>query len=330
VIETSEPMTPIDSVLSGDLTMLALGGAAMLLVALIVGLLLTSRTLRPLRRLTVTAGRLADGDLGARTQLMPRVDEVGRLASAFDHMADRIEGAFAAQRESEARVRRFIADASHELRTPVTALSGYLDVLRRGAAHDPATLSGALGSMSREAERLRLLVVDLLTLARVDAHGATTQDDVDVVDAVGRLLDEGVPGMPEQVVRDFPPAPHVVRCDPTALTAIVRNLLVHACRYAHGARQLWSVRPDAQRARIDAHDDGPGIPASDLPHVFERFYRGEKTRVREEGGTGLGLAIVQGLARAQGGEAAITSSEGSGTTVTVWLPLARGGGSRGS
>jgi two-component system OmpR family sensor kinase len=294
----------------------------MLLLALIVGLILTGRTLLPLRRLTVTAGRLAGGDLRARTQLVPRSDEVGQLATAFDHMADRIEETFAAQRESEARVRRFIADASHELRTPVTALSGYIDVLRRGAAHDPATLSAALGSMSGEAERLRLLVVDLLTLARVDAQGGQAPEDLDLVEALGRLLDEGVPGMPDNVVRDFQGAPVTVRCDRTALTAIVRNLLVNACRYAPGARQLWSVRADAQRARIDAHDDGPGIPAADLPHVFERFYRGEKTRVRVEGGTGLGLAIVQGLARAQGGEAAITSSEGAGTTVTVWLPLA--------
>ena len=322
VIETAEPMVPIDNVLAGDLTLLLIGGATMLLLALIVGLILTGRTLLPLRRLTVTAGRLAGGDLRARTQLVPRSDEVGQLATAFDHMADRIEETFAAQRESEARVRRFIADASHELRTPVTALSGYIDVLRRGAAHDPATLSAALGSMSGEAERLRLLVVDLLTLARVDAQGGQAPEDLDLVEALGRLLDEGVPGMPDNVVRDFQGAPVTVRCDRTALTAIVRNLLVNACRYAPGARQLWSVRADAQRARIDAHDDGPGIPAADLPHVFERFYRGEKTRVRVEGGTGLGLAIVQGLARAQGGEAAITSSEGAGTTVTVWLPLA--------
>jgi two-component system OmpR family sensor kinase len=322
VIETSEPMTPIDSVLAGDLTMLFLGGAALLLLALIIGLLLTGRTLRPLRRLTATAGRLAGGDLRARTQLMPRTDEVGQLATAFDHMADRIEGAFAAQSESEAKVRRFIADASHELRTPVTALSGYLEVLRRGAAHDQATLSSALDSMSREADRLRLLVTDLLTLARVDAKGAHTLEDFDVAAALGRLLDEGVPGMPGRVDRDFPPAPILVSCDRTALTAIVRNLLVNSCRYAPGARQLWSVTSDGRRARIDAHDDGPGIPAADLPHVFERFYRGEKTRVRVEGGTGLGLAIVQGLARAQSGDAAITSSEGAGTTVTVWLPLA--------
>src|ERR1039458_564941 len=132
----------------------AIGGGVLLLRVLLLGLFLTSRALRPLRRLTATAGQLAGGDLRARSRLVPRGDAVGQLASAFDHMADRIEDAFAAQRESENRVRRFIADASHELRTPVTALGGYIDVLRRGAAQSPEALNAALGMMARESDRL--------------------------------------------------------------------------------------------------------------------------------------------------------------------------------
>jgi two-component system OmpR family sensor kinase len=325
VVEISEPMQPVYTVLGGDLEMLALGGGAVLLLALLVGLALTSRALRPLRRLTATSRALAGGDLRARSRLEPRSDEVGELAHAFDHMADRIEAAFTAQRESEARVRRFVADASHELRTPVTALSGYVEVLRRGAAESPGSLDAALGAMAREADRLRVLVLDLLTLARLDAQGSDRPqhpEDVDVAQLVGRLLDEGVPGMPALVVRDLPASPVMARCDRSAVTTVVRNLLVNACKYAPGARQVWSVRADAGRVRVDAHDDGPGIPAADLPHVFERFYRGEKTRSREEGGSGLGLSIVRGLVQAQGGEVAIASTEGAGTTVTVWLPLA--------
>ncbi len=324
VVEVSEPMTPIDSVLSGDVEELTIGGGALLLLVLILGLLLTSTALRPLRRLTATAGQLAGGDLRARSRLVPRGDEVGQLASAFDHMADRIEDAFAAQRESENRVRRFIADASHELRTPVTALSGYIDVLRRGAAQSPEAMNAALGMMARESDRLRVLVLDLLTLARVDARTQQKPEDFDLVAALGRLLDEGVPGMPPRVDRDLSGSPVLVYCDRGAVATVVRNLLTNACKYAPGARQVWSVRADGARARVDAHDEGPGIPAADLPHLFERFYRGEKTRTREEGGSGLGLSIVQGLVRAQGGDVAITSTEGAGTTVTFWLPLARG------
>ena len=325
VVEVSEPMTPINNVLSGDVEGLAIGGGVLLLLVLLLGLLLTSRALRPLRRLTDTAGQLAGGDLRARSRLVPRADEVGQLATAFDHMADRIEEAFAAQWESENRVRRFIADASHELRTPVTALGGYIDVLRRGAAQSPEAMSAALGMMARESDRLRGLVLDLLALARVDARTAQRPEDLDLVAALGRLLDESVPGMPPQVVRDLAGSPVIVRCDRGALATVVRNLLTNAGKYAPGARQEWSVRVDGGRARVEAHDDGPGIPAADLAHVFERFYRGEKTRSREEGGSGLGLSIVQELVRAQGGDVAITSAEGAGTTVTFWLPLAPGG-----
>jgi two-component system OmpR family sensor kinase len=324
VVEVSEPMTPVDNVLAGDVEGLAIGGGVLLLLVLLLGLFLTSRALRPLRRLTATAGQLAGGDLRARSRLVPRGDEVGQLASAFDHMADRIEDAFAAQRESENRVRRFIADASHELRTPVTALSGYIDVLRRGAAQSPEAMNAALGMMARESDRLRVLVLDLLTLARVDARTQQKPEDFDLVAALGRLLDEGVPGMPPRVDRDLSGSPVLVYCDRGAVATVVRNLLTNACKYAPGARQVWSVRADGARARVDAHDEGPGIPAADLPHLFERFYRGEKTRTREEGGSGLGLSIVQGLVRAQGGDVAITSTEGAGTTVTFWLPLARG------
>ncbi len=322
IVQMSTSMTPIGNVLHDDLVLFGFGGAAALVAALVLGLALTSRTLRPLHRLTATAEQLAAGDLRARSHIEPRGDEVGVLAQSFDNMAGRIEASFAAQQESEAQMRRFIADASHELRTPVTALKGYIDVLRRGAAHDPVALDAALQTMGTEAERMRELVLDLLTLARVDARRESHPEDFDVIADVTELLDEGVPGMPPRLERHFPASPISVRADRAALHTIGRNLLVNACKYAPGAPQRWSIAVDGRRARLDVHDDGPGIPAADLPHVFERFYRGEKTRAREEGGSGLGLSIVQGLARAQGGDVAVYSAEGAGTTVSVWLPLA--------
>jgi two-component system OmpR family sensor kinase len=322
VVQMSVPMTSINTVLGRELVVLLVGSGIALVTALVMGLALTGGALRPLRRLTVTADELAAGDLRARSRLEPRPDEVGHLTAAFDHMADRIEAAFTAQTESEAKVRRFIADASHELRTPVTALKGYIDVMRRGAGRDPATLDTTLDSMSREAERMRGLVLDLLTLARLDAGTTAPVEVVDLRETVGRLLDEGIPGMPAQLDRGFPDAAVMVRCQPEALVTIVRNLMVNACKYAPGARQEWLISVRDGMARLDAHDDGPGIPAADLPHVFERFYRGEKTRTRQEGGSGLGLAIVDGLARAQGGRASVASTEGVGTTVSIFLPVA--------
>ena len=322
VVQLSVSMAPITSVLNDEILLITAGGLVMVILATVLGVMLTGRNLRPMRRLATTAEQLAAGDLSARSRLSPSRDEVGQLAGSFDHMADRIQEAFTAQQDSEAQVRRFIADASHELRTPLTALKGYIDVLRRGAGREPAALDAALEAMSTESERMRVLVLDLLTLARLDAQRESHPDDFDLNIAVGTLLNEGVPGMPPVVERTFSPGSLLVRADRGAVGTIVRNLLVNACKYAHGAAQHWTTAVDAGWARLEVRDEGPGIPAVDLPHVFERFYRGEKTRAREEGGSGLGLSIVQGLARAQGGDVAIRSADGMGTTVTVWLPLA--------
>ena len=321
-IQVSTSTAAIDDVLGGERRNLAVGGVIVLGIALLAGLLLTGRALAPLRRLTATSGALAAGDLRARSRLEPRADEVGTLAHSFDDMADRIEAAFTAQAESEARMRRFIADASHELRTPITALKGYIDVLRRGVARDPASLDVALDAMARESERMRVLILDLLTLARLDAQRPLETETLDLNQVITAVLDEGIPGMPARLDRDFAADPVLIRADRGAVVTIARNLLVNACKYAPGAPQRWRTAREDGRAALEVADSGPGIPAADLPHVFERFYRGEKTRAREEGGSGLGLSIVRGLAEAQGGEVGITSAQGSGTTVTVRLPLA--------
>jgi two-component system OmpR family sensor kinase len=315
-------MSSVDRVLGDDIVLLGIGSASALAIALLAGLWLTSRALRPLQRLTSTAEQLAAGDLKARSRLAPRDDEVGQLTRSFDHMADRIEASFTAQRESEAHVRRFIADASHELRTPITALKGYIDVLRRGAGRDPAALGAALETMGEEAERMRVLVLDLLTLARIDARRGVSVEEFDLNSELDHLLDNGFAAAPITIRRRLVPHPLPVRADRTAVATMVRNVLANAGKYAPGSEQVWLTGVEDGRARIDASDNGPGIAAVDLPHVFERFYRGEKMRGRSDGGTGLGLSIVQGLAQAQGGDAAVTSVEGAGTTVTIWLPLA--------
>ena len=322
VVQLATPTQPIDDVLAGQRRQLVTGALAVLLLAALAGLLLTGRALAPLRRLQETAGRLAAGDLRARSRIVPRDDEVGALAHSFDDMAERIEEAFAAQQEQEARVRRFIADASHELRTPVTALKGYIEVLQRGVSRDPESLDAALGAMGREAERMRILVLDLLTLARVDASTRDAVEPLPIDQVISSVLDDGVPGMPAEVERRLDSGASVL-ADRASLVTIARNLLINACKYAPGARQVWETfDTEPGKAGFRVTDSGPGIPSADLPHVFERFYRGEKTRAREEGGSGLGLSIVQGLARALGGDVAIASEEGRGTSVTVWLPAA--------
>lgn len=321
VAQLSTTMAPLEAVLNDELGLLAAGGIAVLVLALLAGLLLTGRALRPLRRLTETSQQLAGGDLRARSGVESRKDEVGMLARSFDDMASRIEQSFAVQHESDQRTRRFIADASHELRTPLTAIMGYIDIIRRGATPDPVALDAALAAMGREADRMRALVLDLLTLARLDAKPPSAPETVDLSALVADHLDDGMPGMPPQVTRGLSEPVHA-STDRNAMDTIIRNLLVNACKYAPGAPQTWRTWTEGGRAWMSVRDEGPGIASPDLAHVFERFYRGEKTRAREEGGSGLGLSIVQGLARAHGGDVSVDSHEGMGTVVTVWFPAA--------
>ncbi len=322
LVEMSISMDSVNHLLRQETGLFILEGLIGFAVATVLGFLLTRRALLPLERLKAAALELAGGNLQARSQIVARNDEVGVLAQAFDTMADQIERAFMEQKASEERTKRFIADASHELRTPITALKGYLDVLRRGRVRDPAVLEPALESMSQEAERMRKLVIDLLALVRLDNAPPAAKVQFDVNALLGSILDEGVPGMPEECVRKLTPHPLLVLGDPEAFRTIMRNLLVNACTYAKGARQVWTTSAHEGSARIEVHDDGPGIPPEDAIHIFERFYRGEKTRSREDGGSGLGLSIVQGLVESMGGRIAVASPPGAGTTFTVDLPLA--------
>ncbi len=322
LVEMSISMDSINHLLRQETGLFILEGLVGFLVATVLGFFLTRRALLPLERLKSAALELAGGNLQARSQIVPRNDEVGVVAKAFDTMADQIERAFTEQRASEERTKRFIADASHELRTPITALKGYLDVLRRGKVRDPAVLEPALASMSQEAERMRKLVIDLLALVRLDNAPPATSVLFDVNELLGSILDEGVPGMPDECVRAFAPGSLPVHGDPEAFRTIMRNLLVNACTYAKGARQVWTTSGTGELARIEVHDDGPGISQEDVVHIFERFYRGEKTRSREDGGSGLGLSIVKGLVESQGGRISVVSHPGEGTTFLVELPLA--------
>ncbi|HEV7678445.1 MAG TPA: HAMP domain-containing sensor histidine kinase [Candidatus Dormibacteraeota bacterium] len=322
VLQLATSTQPIDDILASERTRLAIGGGSVVILALLIGLFLTSRALKPLRRVSDTAQQLAGGDLRARSNIPPRGDEVGTLAKSFDDMAARIESAFAAQAESESRMRRFIADASHELRTPITALKGYIDVMRRGAARDPQALEAALETMGREADRMRGLVLDLLTLARLDAQRPMEIGPLNLGEVVGAVLDEAPHEAQGSVRRQLDGAPVLVRADRNAVATIAQNLMGNAFKYAPGATQTWTTAVEDGNGVLRVHDDGPGIPAADVPHLFERFYRGEKTRAREEGGSGLGLSIVHGLVTALGGDVSVRSAEGFGTTFVVRLPLA--------
>jgi signal transduction histidine kinase len=269
-------------------------------------------------RVTKTARSISrSGDLGRRLEQPRTLDEVGRLAQTFNEMLARIEGLFRAQQ-------RFVADVSHELRSPLTAIRGNLDLLERGAADDPAARQEALGAMDVEVQHMSRLVADLLTLARADAGVPIEKQPVELdtilldVYRHARLTAQGVTisiANEDQVT---------VQGDPDRLKQLFLNLTDNALKYtpAGGRVTLAWERADGW-VRVAVADTGIGIAPENLPHLFERFYRADKARSREQGGTGLGLAIAKWIAEAHGGKILVESQVGKGSTFTVLLPLAK-------
>jgi len=317
-VELAESAAPIDQQLGTSALVLALGSVAVLLLVLLTSLVLTARSLRPLRRLTATAEALGAGNLDQRSGLPPRRDEVGVLAGVFDEMAESVERTVRLREEAERQMRQFIADASHELRTPLTVIKGYLEVLQRGGGADAETMAKALPTMAQQAERMRHLVADLLTLARADARRTIHLAPLDLAEFLEEFLDQ----RQGPVERTLEPG-LVALADPDALLTVCSNLQNNAERHGAGRAVRWSTRVEGDWVGFTCSDQGPGIDAQDLPHVFERFYRAGAARSRQDGGSGLGLAIVQSLVEAQGGRVKVDSTLGQGAAFTVMLRRAK-------
>jgi two-component system OmpR family sensor kinase len=322
IVQLSVPTDAIDQALQADRQLAIAGSVLVLLVALLLSPLIVGRALRPLEQMSRTAGALAAGDYKQRVSVPKTQDEIGKLAVAFNQMAAGIDQAFEVRRQAEAEMRHFVADASHELRTPLTSIAGYIDVLGRRESVDAETLQASLAAMQQESNRMTRLVNDLLTLTRFESGKAPQRQRVPLDSFLNQALDElnlAEKGATES--RDIQPGIEV-DADPNALKQVVTNLAQNALKYAPGAEQHWSVFAVDGRAAIRLEDGGPGISRQDLPHIFERFYRGEKARDRSTGGSGLGLAIAKSIVEAHHGSIEAESEPGRGATFTAWLPLA--------
>ncbi len=274
--------------------------------------------LSPLDRLVQATRRVAGGDLRVRVGDEVATNEVGQLAHAFDAMVERLEEVFEAQR-------RFVADASHELRSPLTAVSGMLEMLEIGADEgDPARRTRVLQALTKEVDRMGRLLNGLLALSRSEQSRVKSE-----------------PTHLDQIVSDLRPAIEVlardhrlrldvgkvpaIRGDSDQLAQVVINLVENAAKYtAPGGQITVSVEAGdgVGGVVLRVSDTGAGIPPEVLPHLFEPFYRADASRTRATGGSGLGLAIVHGIAKAHGGEVKVTSRVGQGTTVVVEYPVA--------
>jgi len=322
VVQLSIPTASIDQALSADRQLAIVGSLIVLSLALLLSPLIVGRALRPLEQMSTSADALAAGDYKQRVAVPRSGDEIGRLALAFNQMAAGVDQAFEVRRQSEEQMRHFVADASHELRTPLTSIAGYVEVLSRRDFVDPETLRESLAAMQRESSRMTRLVNDLLTLTRFEVASAPHRQALRLDDFLNQALDElALPEHGAAVSRQIEPG-IVVDADPEGLKQVVTNLAQNALKYAPGTEQRWSLFSADGRAAIRVQDSGPGIPRRDLPHVFERFYRGEQARDRSTGGSGLGLAIVKSILEAHHGAVEADSQPGRGATFTAWLPLA--------
>jgi two-component system OmpR family sensor kinase len=301
-----------------------------LIAAGIAGSVLVGVALRPLRKVASTATRVSELPLHTgEVTLNERVPasetdphtEVGQVGAALNRMLDHIHGALHSRQESETRVRQFVADASHELRTPLASIRGYAELTRRGREEIGPDTRHALGRIESESGRMTMLVEDLLLLARLDAGRPLQFEQTDLIPlVVDTVSDARVAGRSHNWRLDLPDMPALVSADAARLQQVLVNLLANARTHTPpGTTVTARVQRRGPWMCVDVEDDGQGIPEELLPHVFERFARGDSSRSRASGSTGLGLAIVQAVADAHGGAVTVDSVPGR-TMFTVHLP----------
>jgi two-component system OmpR family sensor kinase len=310
----------VDSAVRRLVTVEGLAVAIVLAVLALVMWWVIRLGVRPIRQMTETATAIAAGDLSLRVAEATPGTEAGALGAALNGMLARIEDAFAQRTESERRLRQFVADASHELRTPVTTIRGYAELFRTGALDEPTELSEAMRRTEQEAVRMGSLVDDLLSLARLDQGRPLDRAPVDLAALAADAARDALAVDPSRAITVTADAPTVVPGDEARLRQVVGNLLGNALVHAPGAPVEIRVTADGDRAVLEVVDEGPGMDPADAARAFERFYRADASRSRHHGGSGLGLAIVDATVRAHGGSVRLTSELGAGTTVHVELP----------
>ncbi|WP_084522874.1 sensor histidine kinase [Nocardia inohanensis] len=294
---------------------------AVIAAALWLGL---RRALRPLDTMTLLARDIARGRRGTRLQPARTDTELGRTAAAFDEMLDALEGAEARARDSEQRIRTFVGDAAHELRTPIAGIRALAEAaVQQPADANPEDRQRIHLLLAREAQRAGRLVDDLLDLARIDAGLRLRRERVDLAELVGAELEQQRilhPDIDFQLTGRSEP----IAADPARVAQILANLLGNAAQAIRGSGAITvRLRSDDEDAVVTVTDNGPGVPAEDRERIFDRLVRLDPARENRPGGSGLGLPIARGLARAHGGEltCAARSDGGKGAVFTLRLPV---------
>ncbi len=329
------PRSEVDDTLERLLVILVGSTLAVLATLAAAGWLLLRFGLRPLQRIEDAAVTIANGDLSHRVELLANSSEFGRLADSLNTMMGRIEHAFSERDDTEARLRRFAADASHELRTPLAAIRGHAQfhqISRRG--RDPET-DAAMARVDEAGVRMQRIVEDLLALAKADAGTLNVAPlPLDIADAVRQVVAEARVVRPERRVDVVVTESACILADAVRLHQAISNVVDNSLGHTSGAVRVCvntaerpaevseeSASTSAATVSIEVSDDGPGVNESHLGRLFEPFYRVDQGRSRERGGSGLGLAITAEIVRSFAGSISVTSSPKAGTTVIMRFPV---------
>jgi heavy metal sensor kinase len=314
----AESLGSTDMILKSFRGFLLLGLVIALLFIALASVSLARSALGPIGEITRAAHEIGSDDLSTRLNWQGRADELGMLAKTFDEMLARLESAFA-------RERRFIADASHELKTPLTVINANAQMLARWGARNPEIMAEALRTIETESATMARVINAMLTLAKTDDPRALSLESVDfgsLTADVGTAMQPAAHDKGLTLSVDVEPGLEaLVHGEPGLLRQLVTNLTENAIKFTEEGGVVLSVRRRDGQVELLVQDTGTGIPSDALPHIFERFYRADPARSRKVDGTGLGLAVVNNIVRMHGGRIGVASSPGSGTTFTVDLPL---------
>ena len=320
----ADPISGVSNTLGQLLLLEGLVTGGALLASILVGLWLVRLGLRPLRDVVQTAEAITGGDLVHRVPNANTHTEMGRVADAINVMLERIQSGFAELQASESRLRRFVSDASHELRTPIAAVSAYAQLFKYGATRSESDTGRVMSGIEHETSRMERLVEDLLVLARYDEERESAHELVELVGltmesvATARLVGPQWPIDVEAI--------DVVEVtgDPLALRRVVDNLLKNVRAHTPpGTEVTVRVHQAGREAVIEVEDEGPGLTDDEAELVFERFFRADPSRSRDTGGAGLGLAIVASIVRSHSGRVDVRPGRAGGADFRVTLPLAQ-------
>ncbi|MBV8170652.1 MAG: HAMP domain-containing histidine kinase [Candidatus Eremiobacteraeota bacterium] len=314
-IYVAQSLASVNQTLGAFATFLLISFVGAVIVIVLAGVWLTRTAIGPINEMSRAIQDIGGSDLAKRLNWQNRHDELGRLAAQFDDMLARLESAFS-------RERRFISDASHELKTPLTVINANAQMLERWGERDDQVRHDALAAIRNESAQMARVINSMLMLSKTDTGTALAVEPMNLRAVVNDVAGSLRPRAAEKGLT------LETRCDgdayilgePGLVRQLVVNLTENAIKFTQSGGVTISAGAQNGHAHVDIADTGSGIDAESLPHIFERFYRADPAHSRAVEGTGLGLAVVRSIVRAHGGDISVKSSVGSGTTISVTLP----------